>query len=253
MKTKCEWTLWFLFLLTGTGLAQPKLPVISTDRPDQSESPFIIPKGHLQIETGVVYTRVAAELSTYDLATTLLRYGMSPYWEIRFETMYRIESINIPGTSSITDGFSGFLIGSKVHLWSENGPLPQTSAVISLNLPVGSNAFSPSNVLLKLRLVMSHTLSDRFSLAYNLAVEQNEPEGLSHFFSVSLGIGITPSAAVFIEMYGDAEDRWDFRTAMDTGLTYQPRQNLQFDTSAGYAWSDRSWFANFGVAIRLPN
>ncbi len=253
MRIVCQWMLVCLLLPVGTGMAQPEPPAISTDRPDQSESPFIVPEKHLQIETGFVYTRAAAAgLSAYDLATTLLRYGLSPRWEIRFGAAYRMESVKVAGKTGATAGVSGLLIGSKIHLWSENGRLPETAAMISLNLPAGNDAFSPSKMLTKLLLAMSHTLSDRFSLSYNLAVEQNEPRGLTRFFSLSLGTGLTPRAGAFVELYGSAKNGWDFHTAMNAGLVYQPRRNLQLDTSAGYALTDGSWFINAGVAVRMP-
>ncbi|MDQ7052465.1 MAG: transporter [candidate division KSB1 bacterium] len=207
MRTVCQWMMVCLLLPVGTGMAQPEPPSISTDRPDQSESPFIVPKRHFQIETGFMYTRAtAAGLSAYDLATTLLRYGLSPRWEVRIGVAYRMESVKGAGKTGITAGLSGLIIGSKIHLWHETGRLPATAAVISLNLPAGNDAFSPSKMLPKLLLAMSHTLSDRFSLSYNLAVEQDEPRGLSRFFSMSLGMGLTPHAGAFVELYGSAKN-----------------------------------------------
>ena len=53
---------------------------ISTDRPDQTESPDIVLRNHLQIETGFFYEKdnsnARAKTENYNLPEVLLRYGL---------------------------------------------------------------------------------------------------------------------------------------------------------------------------------
>ena len=38
---------------------------ISTDRPNQTESPFTLPSGHIQIETGILIEDSQSNINTY--------------------------------------------------------------------------------------------------------------------------------------------------------------------------------------------
>ena len=48
--------LFFLFLQTAFGIAQEKEP-IQADRPDQTETPAIVPRGMFQVETGFTFQK----------------------------------------------------------------------------------------------------------------------------------------------------------------------------------------------------
>ena len=43
-------------------------------------------------------------------------------------------------------------------------------------------------------------------------------------------------------------------TALNGGMTWQPRPNVQLDVSGGFGLSDAApdWFAGVGVSVRLP-
>src|SRR4051812_14167953 len=62
------------------------LPPIATDRPDQTESPYIVPTGMLQIETGYwVENDKDKETKTKNRAynTSLIKLGLSSQLELR--------------------------------------------------------------------------------------------------------------------------------------------------------------------------
>ncbi len=55
------------------------IPQISTDRPTQAASPYLVPKGSFQIESGVIYTNREDNtdiLEMWSIGNTMLRYGV---------------------------------------------------------------------------------------------------------------------------------------------------------------------------------
>ena len=63
---------------------EEKIPEIVTDRPDVTEAATVVPRGSLQFENGFTWTREAGK-SSIDLSQTLMRYGLTPRWELRLE------------------------------------------------------------------------------------------------------------------------------------------------------------------------
>ena len=76
----------FLLLLclccTSLAIAQND-ETINTDRPDQSEGVYTLPKGQFQIENGYVFSKQDSS------ANLMLRYGLITNTEIRLEGDFR--------------------------------------------------------------------------------------------------------------------------------------------------------------------
>ena len=94
--------------------AQEDDPELITDRPDITESASIVYPGWLQIETGFsllndnfVDETVVNDLIIYNLAGTLLRYGISGSVELRAGGAYQIfkstKGINVNKVTGISD------------------------------------------------------------------------------------------------------------------------------------------------------
>ena len=84
---------------------------IQTDRPDQTESPFIVPAKYLQIETGVQSEQVNSNEQNILLPTTLIKYGFNDKFEFRL--IADIYSHRINDSTSI--GLNPIVIGSCFH------------------------------------------------------------------------------------------------------------------------------------------
>src|SRR5690606_11110122 len=57
-----------------------------TDRPDETEAPYLVSKGYFQIETGTFYRKYensSIKLEELGYNTTLLRYGLLENLELR--------------------------------------------------------------------------------------------------------------------------------------------------------------------------
>ena len=130
-----------------------------TDRPDATESPNIVPRGAIQVETGGYYSRFKDQdlkHETHGYNTTLFRYGLLENFEIRLG--WNLEDRKITHKNSrlqedISSGFSPLLLGMKIALIDEKGIIPQIGLLGHLSLPfIASSDYRPEHTGLILDL-----------------------------------------------------------------------------------------------------
>lgn len=189
--------------------------------------------------------------------TTLLRYGLLKNFELRLGLEYLGEKSEIKNTET-TDSYSGLsplYTGFKVKIADEQGWKPEFAILGGLVFPfTAEENFKPEYTATDIRLAFSHTLSDRFSLGYNLGAEWDGYTGIpEYFYSVSLAAGITDAAGVFIESYGWLPEEGEAQHLVDAGLTYLILPNFQLDASAGLGIQNSiDSFVSMGLTYRFP-
>jgi hypothetical protein len=260
-----------LIIFISTGIHSQKLYDIITDRPDQTESAVTVPKGFFQAEIGVsmegdkysgLFNQQDLTMKTYSAPGILLRYGLTKNIELRLASEFisaktTAELQTFPPTSFETtqSGVGPLVLGTKFELVKETKSFPQTAFIFHLTIPVGDNAFQPGNTGADFRFAMSHSLSERFALSYNLGGEWNgnspAPTGI---YTLSLAISLVRNFSMFVESYGflPQGDSPDHR--LDGGFTYLIAKNVQADISAGIGINEKSpdYFIGGGISFRLP-
>ena len=241
--------------------AQDKSATLITDRPDQTESSAVVPYKSLQIETGFILENDKTgfhEQKSFAYNTTLLRYGLLENFELRLGLEYLGEEIEEEGTSSsfTSSGLSPLYAGFKVSVAAEDGCWPEVAFLGGLVIPfTASDYFKPSYAAANVRFAFSHTLSERFSLGYNLGAEwDGESAEPGYFYSVALGIGLTDKLGMFVESYGLLAEESESEHLLDAGFTYLIQPNFQFDLSGGLGLNDNAAdnFVSLGLTYRLP-
>ena len=76
-----------LFILVFVTVSISYSEDIQTDRPDQTESTYIVPNNSLQIELGLENDNFDKQKILY-LPTALFRYGISKYVELRLAEQF---------------------------------------------------------------------------------------------------------------------------------------------------------------------
>ena len=129
----------FAVLFAGSARCQqmPDEPGIVTDRPDVTESSIVIPKGSVQLENGITWTKQRHDNGIV-ASETLLRVGLLNRTELRVVLPnYSAD----PTMSSAPSGFGDIAIGGKQQL----GPLPghfDLSVIVAVSLPTGADRIS---------------------------------------------------------------------------------------------------------------
>lgn len=232
---------------------------LTTDRPDQTESPSPMPKGFIQIETGAFFESFkdnALKTEDFTYNSMLLRYGLLDNLELRLGYDYTNSKTKFNGqeTASI-NSFSPLLLGFKVGIAKENGALPEIGFLGHLNLPFSvKKEFRPQYTGVDFRFSFEHTLSEKSSLAYNLgAAWENDSPQAAYLYTLAYGYSITNKTGVYIELYGDFPERDKANHLWNTGLTYLVSNNFQLDASVGTSITKgQDLFISAGLSYRIP-
>lgn len=234
-----------------------------TDRPDQAESAETILPGFFQIETGFLYNKnninesgITNEIKSFDIASTLLRIGLSSVTELRIEGGFLIQETSILDINETISGLNGIGLGAKIRLVKNSDSTPSISTIINFKLPIGKNEFKSKNIEPEVILIAVKEISHALTLSTNIGTEWNSSdEILGYFYSLSLGISLTENIGTFIEYYGNSSSNISPVNKMDTGFTFLIKENIQFDISGGLDLNNGTsdWFINTGFSFRLPN
>ena len=250
--------LFFSIFLSGSVFSQ--LGDISTDRPDVTESPYLMDKGFFQVEAGIIsqHDKPSTDIKMSELSAPLilLRYGLAKNVELRAGIDYISSKVTINDSSTSTSGLSPFFLGTKVHLFQEKGSVPETALLLGVTLPFKENSeFQSEYIGLAFRFAMQNTLSKRFSLSYNLGgLFGADSPGATGFYSVALGAVLVKKLSAFVELYGFLPEKTSPDHRFDAGFTYLVLKNLQADISGGLGISEGSpdYFLGMGLSWRLP-
>lgn len=241
----------YLFIFIITNCFSQNLPSIQTDRPDQTECPFIVPSGYLQFENGFPFEITNSSATKNFLPTVLARYGINDHFEIRFIAEYTFENSE-KGTYS---DLNPFLIGFKTQLLKEKGVVPTTSFIGHLAIPKSNSQNTNARFQApEFRFTMQHTISNKQTLSYNIGAEWNgETAEPTYIYTLTSGYSFTEKLSSYIEWYGFVPqiEKPDHR--FDFGLVYLLTPNHQFDISSGIGLSaiSPSCFVALGYSFRF--
>ncbi len=259
-------------LVTAVGAhAQSGPPPIATDRPDQTESAFLVPRGLVQFELGAVYSEEGgsngppdsgAAVRGLNVGNALLRMGVLEQVELRlgFVGWQRVSGDGI----AAFNGFGDLAAGAKLALVRGAGAVPTVALLGMVTLPVGDAAFRADGIDPFLKAAFAQDLGSGFGLGYNLgAIWTTETDGTGDerlrtdvAYSVAIGRSLTDRLAAFVEAYGivgvsAGRASWQ---ALDGGVAFALRPNVQLDLSAGVGLNEAAtdWFLSGGVSVRVP-
>lgn len=243
----------FAVLAAAVAVADEELV---TDRPDQTESPVVVPRRTWQLELGLGAGRDEGQ-DTVESPGTLVRYGLFERLEARLAWPGWIRNESEADTAS---GLGDPELGVKIGLHTG----PDLALLAHCSLPWGDDEVGAEDPLPSLRLAGAHVFSPRIGLGWNAGLAANSAltEGgrartLSRWvYTASLGIDLSDTWGTFVEAFGDApaSDPGPATYSIDTGLTYLVHPRLQLDLAAGAGLDDDApdWFATAGVSVRLP-
>lgn len=228
-----------------------------TDRPDATESALTVPVRTVQIEAGFVLGResltvggMSGRVEFLDVATTLLRYGLTRSVELRLGSAFRVETVRHEAGITRVHGVNGLSFGTKIQLRRDAGVVPQAAVILSLAVPAGHDDLVSEHVEPGLVLAMAHVFSDFWGFSYNLGGYWGEAGRFNLLYTGSLGMSFTERLGGYVEVFGGSERRVFF----DGGVTYLLAASLQLDSSAGFALTEGHLdrFVNVGLSVRLP-
>lgn len=253
----------FVGLIFNAAFSQKKTTpeTLVTDRPDQTESPSVVPKGYLQIETGGLYEDAGEKVlkqKTTTFNTTLLRYGLLNNLEIRVGWDFSEVKTENNGVKldNVATGLSPLLVGAKLAVTEEKGILPEIGFLAHLYLPfIAGNDFKPQTTGADFRFSFAHTLTNKSGLSYNLGASWGDDSSeVSYIYTLSYGYSIIKKLSVYAELYGNLPENNTANHFWDAGITYLLSNSVQLDATVGTGISKgQNLLLSAGLSVRLPN
>jgi hypothetical protein len=248
---------------------------IETDRPDFTESPNVVLKGALQIETGFILENNKESVGgiggpstltqrNLTVNTSLFRFGLTDKVELRLYTAVNsnqllVESgLVIPDTTIKTSGFQTSFIGFKTNLYKSDKM--SIGFLGHLYIPeLASGDFMKANgqkIAPEFLIPLTYDITDRFGIAvqYGLSWDGVTPNPTTSY-TLALGYSITDKLSAYIEPYGFLTNNGDEFYLINGGFTYLINDDFQVDLTGGFGLNEAAPdnFINCGASFLLFN
>ena len=235
MKNKILFTLIILLVSFSNLYSQ-----ISTDRPNQTESPFTLPVGYIQIETGISREDSQSNINT------LFRIGIINGIEVRLNTNYLMND-NI--TALKKSSFSDFEVGAKFKIWGESNDKTKIGFLSHLSVPTAPEVFSNNEYGLLSRVLVSHNLKNDSQIGYNLGYNKYSNYGGELIYTIEYGRNLG-SFGIFFELFGNDSSN-NSSLNFDSGIIYLIDNNKQLDLSIGRGLNNDLFYVSAGFSINI--
>lgn len=244
----------FLFIAKENILAQQS-GRMETDRPDQTESPFITKTNYLQGELGF-NREFYNDRKSWVAPTTLFKFGLSTKFEFRLITEFESFRLSSLEDAKPSNGIPPVQLGAKIALFEEKGILPLTSVIFHTGIPfLSSSNFKTSSISPNFRFTMQHTLCKTVSLGYNLgATWDGESKIPSWIYTIAPGKNFGKNWYGYVELFGEIGKSKSPQHGFDAGIAYYINDDLKLDFSAGKGLSKYAFdkYVAIGFSFRLP-
>jgi hypothetical protein len=240
--------------LSSYGFAQDSSRM-ETDRPDQTESPYITKRRYIQVELGLNRHQENG-LIRFVHPTALWKYGALKRFEFRLITELNSQetSMVIPEGNNYKTGLAPIRIGSKIAFWEEKGLLPKTSLITHFAFPKWASKFYQANkVAPEFRLTMQNTISKNTSLGYNFgAIWDGFSNKHRWFYTVAPGFNLGKRGYMYIEWFGDFQNGTNPNHNFDGGLAWYFTDDTKLDISSGFNLKDsKQYYVALGFSFRF--
>lgn len=226
---------------------------IETDRPDQTETPAIVPLKHFQVEMGFNFEKDGKDMQ-FVHPTTLWKVGIFKNTELRVIT-------EVLGTRGDRNKFRVGLVpvqlGFKTAICEEKKARPKISFIAHVAIPwLSTKPERTKYIAPNFRFTLNHSLPKNISLGYNIGAEWDGFSAQPSFvYTIANGFKLSPRWYYYYEFFGNIPIGEKSTHTVDNGVAFLIRPNVQIDLSGGVQlYPDfKSAYASLGLSFRLPN
>jgi hypothetical protein len=242
----------------AAGSVSAEEPLV-TDRPDFTESSSSVGIGVVQLESGLTFIEFEDGSDVATIGEILARWGVVKSLELRFLLPTYARETG-PGTD--TSGFlsSGFGLKYQLARGDGSGFLGgmETALIASTSIPTGTSDFASSDWQPAAVFCASWELTSSMGIGTNLGIARPADDGrrfTTLWASVALGVGLTDSTSVFVELFGfnREEDRGPNTVTFQTGAVYLFNPDIQVDFRVARRLTDQGvdFLIGAGLSFRL--
>ena len=224
---------------------------MNTDRPDQTESPFTVDAGHVQVEMDLVnYTHDRANgvtTETLAIAPINFKVGLLNNVDVQFllDTYVREKTKVATFPSTKTQGTGDLLTRLKVNLWGNDGGETAFAVMPFVKWPTANSALGNGKTEGGVILPLSISLGDRFGLGLMTEFDfLRDAVGAGHHTdyvnSITLSCDMTDKIGAYVEFFSliSTEQGSDWQGQVDLGVTYGVTADVQLDAGINLGVTD---------------
>ena len=233
----------FVFFCSLPGFAQ--VEKIDTDRPDQTESPYIVPRKWMQFEMGFLRERdklSGGYRSTYfEYPTLLTKYGLGKRVELRLITGLASSSEEAANGTFTVSGLHNVQLGGKVNIAREKKMMPMISLIAHYDFARLRKWYRDSVDGVNFRFTIQKTLTPLVALGLNLGMEwERFGSPPAYIYTFAPGFNISEKWYAYIEAFGSIWKYESPENGIDGGIAYYISNDLKIDLSAGFGISKKA-------------
>ena len=229
---------------------------MSTDRPDQTESPYTVDAGHFQVEMDFVkltYDRHSPDgvrTETWNVAPVNLKVGLFNNVDLQvILDNYVNERTRDAGVVSRASGFGDITARVKVNLWGNDGGKTAFAIMPYVKLPLDEsdlrNGRTEGGIIVPLAVELPGGWGMGLMTEVDFVREDSGGYETEWLNSVTFAHDIIADRlggyVEFVAVFGTAPG-FDWQGQVDVGLTYAVTENVQLDAGC-----------NFGVTRSAPD
>lgn len=229
---------------------------MSTDRPDQTESPYTIDAGHLQLEMDFVkltYDRHSSDgvrTETWNVAPLNIKLGLLNNVDLQIILdNYVSERTREEGVVSRASGFGDITARLKVNLWGNDGGTTALALMPYIKLPLSDsnlrNGQTEGGIIIPLAVKLPGGWGMGVMTEVDFVSDDQGGHDTEWVNSITFAHDIIPDRlggyVEFFAVVGSAPG-FDWQGQVDVGLTYALTDNVQLDAGC-----------NFGVTRSAPD
>jgi len=233
---------------------------LSTDRPDQTESPYTVDAGHFQLEMDIVnYTSdrdteggTSVRSRAWAFAPVNFKLGLlnNVDLQLMIDPQVRVEvEDRVAHTTWKASGFGDVTTRLKVNLWGNDGGKTALALMPFVKWPLSASSLRNGKTEGGLIVPLAIELAEGWGLGLmtELDIVRNEANsGYDREWvnSITLGHDLTDKAGCYVEFVAVTGNAPGFRWTgqLDIGFTYTIKANVQLDAGC-----------NFGVTKSAPD
>lgn len=226
---------------------------IQSDRPSESQTVALTPKGYFQAEIG--YRKDQQRRSDYKIfhPRAQLKYGLSDRFEVRAELTGQTERLF--SKNEFNYGLQPVELGFKAKLLEQKGALPTTTFYTQVGIPNwASEDHQKDHLLPRLRLLFENKLTDKIKLSYNAGARwQGEGAPPQWLYTLSPEFQLGDKWEAFVETFAFLQQGQAAQHHIDGGFAFYPSKDVKLDIWGGKGISKEApdYFFSAGISFRL--
>jgi hypothetical protein len=230
---------------------------MSTDRPDQTESPFTVDAGHFQVEMDFVNGTLdndgdeEGRSEVWSIAPLNLKLGLLNNIDIQFVLDTYVDSRvehRFAGKIDKASGLGDLQTRLKVNFWGNDGGDTALAMMPFVKWPLSSsglrNGKTEGGVIVPFGWCFAESWNLGLMTEFDFVSDGTDSYDTEFVNSITLGPDLTDKLGMYIEFFAVAGSApgFEWQGQLDVGWTYALNDNTQFDLGC-----------NFGVTSSAPD